>query len=75
MTDPTKPLEESGAVQADAETGDSMAASGDDRSRTMRFSASTERVFDAARQEVRRKPIAYAAGAFAVGFVLAVVMR
>jgi hypothetical protein len=41
----------------------------------LRLDAGTERYLDAARAQVRRKPLAYAAGAFAIGFVLAVVTR
>jgi len=37
--------------------------------------AGTERVFDAARAQVRSRPLAYAAGAFAIGFLLAVIAR
>jgi hypothetical protein len=40
-----------------------------------RFDADTERYLDAARAKVRRKPLAYAAGAFAIGFLLAVITR
>ena len=41
----------------------------------MRLDARTERYLDAARDQVREKPLTYAAGAFAIGFLLAAITR
>lgn len=46
---------------------------GDDGS--LRFAAPTERYLDAARRQVRAKPLASAATAFAIGFLLSVITR
>ena len=66
-----EPTQQAAAGEDRPQAGASDARSSDD----FRLDAETERYLDAARQEVRRKPLAYAAGAFAIGFLLAMITR
>jgi hypothetical protein len=45
------------------------------RASSFRLAGATERYLDAARDQVRARPIAAAGAAFAIGFVLAIVTR